>query len=112
MEPNNQQSLPLKPKGYTQKEFIKKVLMISIGLFTIGGIVAFAFDGLTSTPYDQAVRERNKIEVEMKLTKQEIDRLEIELTAKKAELETQRTQRQAATDQINNWINEGLEQSQ
>jgi hypothetical protein len=113
-------------KGYTKKEFVKKLLMISLGIMAFSGVMAFGFDALSSNPYDDAVRERNKIEVQMKIKKQEImvKAEAIEVVAKEHEaminefevlsndLNSMRESRDQATEDINNWINEGFDLSQ
>jgi len=96
---------------------IKKIIMIGLGIVTFSWLMSVSFTSVMDN--SEAVKERNRIEKEMKEKKQEINTLAIErdqinqeLTAKEAELEAMRVQRQTATDQINNWINEGLGKSQ
>lgn len=98
-------------KNLTQLQLIKRVILVGLGVVTVSWLISAAFTS-TMSSNKAAVKERNRIEMELKVEKQEVDKLEKNLNIKRANVETLRAQRQAATDQINNWINEGLAKSQ
>lgn len=113
-------------KGYTQKEFIKKIAMVSIGIFIVSGIVSFGFSGLMEDGYAAKQKEREKIEFQLKEAKErasvkakEIDIIAAEHEAKieefraiSKEVNDLRTEREKAVSEIDNWINEDFHLSQ